>query len=212
MITEACGTKREGADPCTCGNRLFCFANFQAALTTRDIQDKGVRLAAGLRKGRLCAEASNNDLSPARSGDTNKGSVPSPAAAGVRGDEFMGEVAPPCYPAICGFRRLRLVSGGGRAIERLPSPAAAGRVRADNTGASVHQIHRFRRIPWRAAVSDPEKANPKQTLLSARHGLSAGWSVCFFDIAYAVMPAGRIRPAPLGFATFSAPARTCRSR
>lgn len=102
MITEACGTKREGADPCTCGNRLFCFANFQAALATRDIRGKGVRLAAGLRKGRLCAEASNNDLSPARSGDTNKGSVPSPVAAGVRGDEFMGEVAPPCYPAICG--------------------------------------------------------------------------------------------------------------
>lgn len=99
MITEACGTKREGADPCTCGNRLFCFANFQAALTTRDIQDKGVRLAAGLRKGRLCAEASNNDPGSARSGDTNKGSVPSPAAAG---DEFMEEVAPPFYPAICG--------------------------------------------------------------------------------------------------------------
>ena len=68
----------------------------------------------------------------------------------------------------------------------------------------MHQIHRFRRIPWHAAVSDPEKANPKQTLLSARHGLSAGWSVCFFDIAYAAMPAGRIRPAPLGVATFYA--------
>lgn len=93
-----------------------------------------------------------------------------------------------------------------------PFPTVAGRVRADNTGAFVHQIHRFRRIPWRAAVSDLEKANPKQTLLSARHGLSAGWSVCFFDIVYAVMPAGRIRPAPLGFATFSAPARTCRNR
>lgn len=99
MITEACGTKREGADPCTCGNRLFCFANFQAALTTRDIQDKGVRFAAGQRKGRLCAEASNNDLSPARSGNTNKGPDLLPCG---RGDEFMGEVAPPCYPAICG--------------------------------------------------------------------------------------------------------------
>lgn len=209
MITEACGTKREGADPCTCGNRLFCFANFQAALATRDIRGKGVRLAAGLRKGRLCAEASNNDLSPARSGDTNKGPDLLPCG---RGDEFMGEVAPPCYPAICGFRRLRWVSGGGRAIERLPSPPRRAGSERTTRGASVHQIHRFRRIPWRAAVSDLEKANPKQTLLSARHGLSAGWSVCFFDIVYAAMPAGRIRPAPLGFATFSAPARTCRSR
>lgn len=42
-----------------------------------------------------------------------------------------------------------------------PFPTVAGRVRADNTGASVHQIHRFRRIPWRAAVSDPEKSKPK---------------------------------------------------
>ena len=83
MITEACGTKREGADPCICGNRLFCFANFQAALTTRDIQDNGVRLAAGLRKGRLCAEASNNAPGPSRSGDTNKESVLSPAAVAM---------------------------------------------------------------------------------------------------------------------------------